>query len=457
MKLICALSFLALASAAVAGEFRAGAATARITPDESLPMAGYYSTRLATGTHDDLLAKALVIESDGERAALIVCDLLTLTRAVVVQARELIAKQTGIPADRVMISATHTHTGPVLSTGSARAMVDSGDTEAVRAYTAKLPSMIASAVQQAASKLAVAQISGSTEKETNLSHNRRFFMKDGTVGWNPGKLNTNIVKAAGPIDPAITVLSFDSAPTNHLAAYVNFAMHPDTTGGTLWSADYPYTLSRILSEYRGSNFITVFANGTCGDINHVDVNWRDPQKGLIEPARLGTILAGDVFKAFTRAKEIAPGKLRSRSEIVTLDLAPLKDGDLERASNIVAQIGKRPAPKFLDQVFALKALDVAQRHGEPHKVEVQVVALGEDIAWVSLPGEIFVELGLAIKEKSPFQHTLIAELANGSIGYIPTKRGYDEGNYEPTSSRCAKGSGEKLRDTAIKLLRELKR
>ncbi len=444
-------------SVSFGADFRVGAAAVRITPDQSLPMAGYYSTRMSTGTHDDLFAKALVIESDGEKAALIVCDLLTLTRAVVVQARELISKQTGIPADRVMISATHTHTGPVLSTGSARAMVDSGDSDAVRAYTAQLPARIADAVQQAASKLAPARVTASTEKETNLSHNRRFFMRDGTVGWNPGKMNTNIVKVAGPIDPDVTVLSFDNAGTHPIAAYVNFAMHPDTTGGTLWSADYPHTLSRILGEYRGSNFVTVFANGTCGDINHVDVNWREPQKGAIEPARLGTILAGDVFKAFTRAKSLQPGKLRSRSEIVTLELAPLKPGDLELASNIVARIGSKSAPKFLEQVFALKSLDVAARRGEPHQVEVQIIALGDDIAWVSLPGEIFVELGLAIKDKSPFKHTLLAELANGSIGYIPTKRAYDEGNYEPTSARCAKGSGEKLRDVAIRLLREMKR
>ncbi|HMJ91727.1 MAG TPA: neutral/alkaline non-lysosomal ceramidase N-terminal domain-containing protein [Candidatus Acidoferrum sp.] len=458
MKAFCAftLSLLFSVFMSAATDFRIGAAAVRITPDQALPMAGYYSTRLATGTHDDLFAKALVMECDGERAALVVCDLLTLTRGVVAQARELIAKQTGIPADRVMISATHTHTGPVLSTGSARAMVDSGDSEAVRQYTAQLPTRIAVAVQQAAARLASARVSAATEKETNLSHNRRFFLRDGTVGWNPGKLNTNIVKVAGPIDPEVTVLCFDAARTN-LAAYVNFAMHPDTTGGTMWSADYMGELSRILGNYRGSNFITVFANGACGDINHVDVNWADPQKGHIEAARLGTVLAGDVFKAFTQSKPVALGKLRSRSEIVTLDLAPLKTDDLELASNIVARIGSKPAPKFLDQVFALKALDVAGRKGEPYQVEVQVIALGDEIAWVSLPGEIFVELGLDIKAKSPFKHTLIAELANGSIGYIPTRRAYDEGNYEPTSARCAKGSGERVRDAAIKLLRELKR
>jgi hypothetical protein len=86
---------------------------------------------------------------------------------------------------------------------------------------------------------------------------------------------------------------------------------------------------------------------------------------------------------------------------------------------------------------------------------VQVIALGENVAWVSLPGEVFVELGLAIKRRSPFAHTFVVELANENIGYIPDRRSYAEGNYEPESARCAAGSGEKLVETAVELLSEL--
>jgi neutral ceramidase len=86
---------------------------------------------------------------------------------------------------------------------------------------------------------------------------------------------------------------------------------------------------------------------------------------------------------------------------------------------------------------------------------VQVIALGNEVAWVSLPGEIFTELGLAIKLDSPFPHTIIAELANGSIGYIPSRRAYEQGNYEVVSARCAQGSGERLVDAAVKMLKAL--
>jgi hypothetical protein len=101
-------------------------------------------------------------------------------------------------------------------------------------------------------------------------------------------------------------------------------------------------------------------------------------------------------------------------------------------------------------------LDVARREGTPHRVEVQAIAIGEDVAWVSLPGEVFVELGLAIKQRSPFPTTFVVELANENIGYIPDRRSYAEGNYEPESARCAAGSGEKIVEAAVRLLEDLR-
>ena len=115
-------------------------------------------------------------------------------------------------------------------------------------------------------------------------------MKDGTVGWNPGKLNPNIVRVAGPIDPEVRVLFFEGDNKKPLATYVNFAMHLDTVGGTQISADYPYTLSKILGEIKGSEMVTLFATGCCGNLNHLDVAWAAPQQGNAEAARIGTII-----------------------------------------------------------------------------------------------------------------------------------------------------------------------
>ena len=83
---------------------------------------------------------------------------------------------------------------------------------------------------------------------------------------------------------------------------------------------------------------------------------------------------------------------------------------------------------------------------------MQVIALGGDVAWVGLPGEVFTELGMAIKRASPFRLTIVGGLANGNLGYIPDRKAYAEGAYEPISARCAAGSGERLVEAATREL-----
>jgi len=203
--------------------------------------------------------------------------------------------------------------------------------------------------------------------------------------------------------------------------------------------------------------VTIFVNGTCGNINHVDVNWKDHQKGPSETMRIGTILSAEVFRMYKRLRPIKVGPLRMRSEIVKLPLPIVYAHEIEEARRIAqipAVVGTNQ-PKFLDRVKAYKVLDVVARDGKPHELEVQVIALGDDVAWVSVPGELFVELGLAIKKASPFYYTFIAELANGSVGYIPNREAYAQGNYEVASARAAEGSGELLVQSAIHQLKEL--
>jgi hypothetical protein len=140
---------------------------------------------------------------------------------------------------------------------------------------------------------------------------------------------------------------------------------------------------------------------------------------------------------------------------VTLDLPALAAGDEERANSIVKQADAGKAMPFLDTVFAFRALDTAARHGKPLDAEVQVITLGDKIAWVALPGEIFTELGSAIKQASPFPLTIVAELAHGPVTYIPNAAAFPQGNYEVVSSRAAQGSGERLATAAQQLLKEM--
>jgi neutral ceramidase len=458
---VAGLLIVALATHSTSGAeaLRVGAAAEVITPPVGTPMAGYYFERAAEGVHDDLYAKALVLEQGGTKAALVSLDLISTPLGITEAARTEIGRATGIAGRNVMISATHAHTGPVLAGRGLRDDALGDGNELVRRYSATLPVKIAEAVRRADSALAPAVARAAKGEDRSIAFNRRFHMTDGTVGWNPGKLNPRIIKPAGPIDPEVAVVLFEASSEGHrpLCSYVNYAVHLDNIGGLKFSADMPGTLYSLLSTVKGPGMVTLYTTGCCGDINHIDVRWAEPQHGFENAARMGVILAGAVLETWPRLKPVAKGPLRVKSRAVALPLPAISSTDVETARRVAARHRdpKAKQPGFLETVQAYKVLDVEARHGEPTEVEVQVVALGNDLAWVSLPGEIFVELGMAIKQDSPFEHTIIAELANGSIGYIPTRRAYTQGNYEVVSARCAEGSGEMLVDAAIGLLKEL--
>ena len=463
MKLILrfSLSLMVLASAgflvvAQTPSLRVGIAAVSITPPNGTPLAGYYRKRLSEGVLDDIYAKAIVFENNGVKAAVVICDILTFPRKTVVTARELIEKQTGIPGANVMMAATHSHTSPVVSGENTRDALDGGDTEAALSYSAELPKRIAQSVAEANQKLAPMRVSATIAHEDSVSFNRRFWMRDGTVSWNPPKQDKNIIKAAGPIDPDVGFLHFETLKEEPVAAFVNFALHLDTTGGQKISADFPGHLVRLLAQVKGAPFQTIFATGACGNINHRDITWKDNQKGVHEAFRIATALAGALNTSWSALQPLADTTVQVRSEIVKLPLAPITDADVAKAKEVYARITD-PKTTFPEQVNAFKVLDIVQRNGQPLEVEVQVLAIGADLAFVSLPGEVFVELGQSIKKASPFKYTMIVELANGSIGYIPNKSAYPESNYEVWSARCAAGAGELLVSTATKLLSELRK
>ncbi|MCX8091002.1 MAG: neutral/alkaline non-lysosomal ceramidase N-terminal domain-containing protein [Verrucomicrobiae bacterium] len=446
-----ALSGLIVAAhlAASAGELRLGTAAVNITPPLGTPLAGYYHERPCDGVLDELFAKAAVFDDGNTKAALVVCDLVTLPRSIVLEARRRIAERTDLPGSNVMIAATHTHTGPVLIRDSTLDAVTGANSPRARQYNAELPERIAQAVADASARRAPARVSFARETEARIAFNRRYWMKDGSVGWNPGKRNPDILRPAGPIDPEVGVVYFESPDGRPVLTFVNYALHPDTTGGTRASADFPGALARRLAEIKGPDMLTIFANGASGDVNHLDVRWAARQSGPEEANRIGTILAAAVLSAYTRLQPVSDTTLRVHSEMLRLALPEISDAALERA-RAVAKLG--PQAKFLERVDAYKVLDVAAREGKPWDVEVQVITLGADLAWVSMPGELFVEPGLNLKAASPFRQTHIVELANGSIGYIPKRSAYAEGNYEVLAARCAAGSAEELVAAALRLL-----
>ncbi len=448
LLLIAAQAIPALA----AGGLRAGAAMVEITPELGVPMAGYYHARGASAVHDDLYARALVIERNGITVAMVTLDLISTRRGFVEEARALVEERMGIPRAHVMISATHAHTGPVLTRIPQPAHARDEPNEAALAFMRGLPEKIAQSVANAHAALVDAEALAATGEESSIAFNRRFHMRDGSVGWNPGKLNPNILKPAGPIDPEVPFVFFqDAVRERPLGICVNYAVHLDNVGGDEISADLPYTVTELLRQAIGEDLVTLYTSGACGDLNHVDVTWKTRQKGHENAARMGTILAAEVLKTWPKL-EIVDGLLQAKSQRVKLSIPEVSATAVERAKEIVRTTNDRTRSSFMQLVNAHKTLDVAAREGEPFDVEVQVMTLGDSLAWVALPGEIFVELGLDLKMASPFGQTMVVELANDSIGYVPTSRAYRQGAYEVVSARCVRGSGEQLVEAALELL-----
>jgi sugar phosphate isomerase/epimerase len=439
-------------------ELRAGVAVADITPPVGYRMAGYFNERRSTGVLNPLHAKALVLRQGDVSAAMVFCDLIGLPLDVTSRARKQAEAKTGIPAANILLAATHAHTGP-LYFGALRkyfrkkAVAEHGsDPYEKLNYADELVDKLVEVVTQANAAAKPVLTEAGTTEQHGLSFNRRFHMKDGTVRFNPGVLNPDIVRAAGPIDPGVGIVFFrqvggDQRP---IAALVNFSLHLDTTGGTLYAADYPYYLEKALRQKYGEQFVCLFGTGTCGDINHIDV----AKKERLKPDYIGRTLADTVSGEVESLRPGAESSLAVQSAIVRAPLQHYGPEKVAWAHENIRKVGTRDLP-FLKQVEAYKILALEMRPKPLIPLEVQVFRLSRDVAVVALPGEVFVELGLAIKRASPFKTTLVIELCQDAPGYIPTKKAFAEGSYETVNSRVAPGGGEMMAEAAIRLLKEL--
>jgi hypothetical protein len=302
-------------------------------------------------------------------------------------------------------------------------------------------------------------LSVATATQPGIAFNRRFHMKDGTVQFNPGKRNPNIVKAAGPVDTDLPILLARNAETDRpVASLTAFAMHV----ATFWKndqfgADFPAVLQTELRRKHGPDFVSVFGEGAAGDVNHFDVSTELPHDGATEPIRIGAALARTVLDSEPSLESVADPALAVRSAKIR---APVLDVTSEQIARAEEVLGGRltPTPAFKLQVEAYRVLNTRQirtQHGETFPMEVQAFRLGDNVAIVTLPHEVFTELGMAIKKASPFAHTFVITIANEVDWYVPTRKAFAEGSYEVETCPLKPGCGELLVATATKLLRDL--
>ena len=430
----------AAADAADGEVLKVGAAAVEITP----AVGDVHYRGASTGVLDPLWAKAVVFRQGDRQAALVFCDVIGVSFDQSDAVRKLASEKTGIPREHICVAATHTHTGR---------LSDKAEQETI--------GRIARAVAEAHATAVPVRLQTATGRQEEISFHRRFLMRDGSVRMNPGFKNPDIVRPVGPIDPDVNVLLARRATDDRpIASLTVFAMHLDTVGGTGYSADYPYFLQETLRKRLGPDFLSLFGTGTCGDINHYDVSKAVPQKGHEGTTKtLGEALAATVIGQLPKMKDLTRADLDVRSRTLQVPLQEITEAELAWARQ--PEEGRRPLVEerlFLQRFRASKILSLAEmrkRWGANLPMEAQVFRLGADVAVVALPGEVFVELGLAVKKASPFATTMVFELANDCPAYVPTRKGFEQGDYEAINSRVAPGGGEMLVDAAVEMLEEL--
>jgi neutral ceramidase len=452
---------LVFTSAGFAEKIKAGTAQVDITPPVGYRMAGYFNERLSTGTHDPLWAKAIILDDGKQKLAMVFCDLVGVSLNISTNARAMAYQRTGIPISNILISASHSHTAPLFEGVIRNYLHDVAvkqfgkDPREEVDYPKQLINGIVEAIVAANKELKPVELKAGIGVQDKISFNRRFHMKNGTVAFNPGQLNPNIVKPAGPNDPDVGILMLEEPKKNKpIGGLTVFAMHQDTVGGTEYSADYAYYLERLLKESLGTNYFSAFAAGTCGDINHMNVKVQEPYKGFEVCEKLGRALGQSVLDAAPKLKEVKKPSFAVRSQTISAPMQTVTPEQLASAKEKMAKLTDSSAGFFL-KVEAVKALDLAEK-GPAWPMEVQAFRLDKDTALVGLPCEIFVELGLAIKKASPFKNTIVMSICNDRPSYVPTRKAFSEGSYEVTNARVKPEAGEMLVETAIKLLRQLK-
>ena len=443
---------------------RVGVAAVEITPPPRLPLMGNFrDDYLARGVHDPLLAKAMVFEDgQGTRAGVLAVDVCMLDRGNIALMREVIGRSANVPPDHVLVHATHTHSAPAPHDRFLFGL----DYRPYRAAAEAMLVRAASAVALAEQNSAQAELSVGYAHEDRLSFNRRLRRKDGTTQMNwetlaPGFDPSQIDAAWGPTDPHLTCLVVQRR-AEPLAAAVNFGLHPAILAGDNWrySADFPGQLSAALARIQGDGFLTLFLNGCCANVNHVD--YRNTQQGrgygMIE--RVGYMLAAAAAQAIRKRQPLADGHVAVARDTVVLERMAISPDERDRCRRVLDDLRDQPLRGQVDGLpeafFADLRLKMHAVQHEPDQVEVMTIRVG-DAAIVGLPGEVFCEFGLELKRRSPAPHTLVVELSNDAIGYLPTRESFAQGGYEVTvgSTLYAPGAGERLVDAAAAQLQRL--
>jgi hypothetical protein len=436
-------------------DLKAGVAQVDYTPELGLPLFGNFRDDYAArGVHDPLYARALVLEdSNGAKVALLSIDICMIDRSNTALMRRVIAAQTGMPPENILIAATHTHSAPA---AMRLGLLPKSDDAALERFLTKA----AGAVVLANQRLEPSRLTFGTAQEKRLAFTRRLRGKDGKTHMNWEGLDPEfVVEALGAVDPQVACLGVEQE-SGPAATLVNFPLHPAILAGDNWlySADFPGYLAETLARLSGNGLIPIFFNGCCGNVNHVDYTDRTQGRGFQMAQRVGYLLGVAAFEAGHRAVPVEASCITLSRESVRLKRLKISEEQRQWAEGILrkGQAARGQVDGLPDEHYALMWTEMRRKQGEDDFAEVCALRIG-DLGIVTLPGEMFCEFGLQIKEQSPAKHTLIIELANDAMGYFPTREAFGQGGYEPTPGttlyECT--AGEELTASAIRQLHTL--
>ena len=447
---------------------RAGTARVDITPPLTIPYLGYEPRHaLFEGVHDPLYARALAVDDGQREVVLIAADAIGYSNEILGPGRDFTAEvrdgvqaSTGVPAENVMLAATHAHSTPetahlrrLLDTPAAgpwlEVLVDQLVASACMAWRQRQPCRL---------KVGVGEVQG-------LAVNRRIVDQDGKLYRGRNHPPDDQVQDWGAADPQVGVLLFEALEGGSRIVVTHFACHPVTVQvQELVSADYPgaamATVEGSLPGCAGS----LFTQGACGDQNPVRGDTRDYR----DVERYGWMLGGEAIKQVGRLSapdwtESAP-VVGAASETLRLpgrEVPPRESMERQRdeAERQLAQAitEEERARLSRQRRMAEEALIQIDRADEPIHGEVQVLRLG-DAALVGWPGEPFVELGLEVKARAVAPYAFVVGYANGYLGYFATPAAWEQGGYEVGHgpwARAGPAAGAMLVEKGLELIEEL--
>jgi neutral ceramidase len=439
LSVLFVVLFVSLSRMLPAGELKAGAAAALLSADDSLVIGGGIGPGKAHGQEGELRASALVVESlQGERIALVACDVLMIERDVLDRAASRIERETGIPFDHILINATHTHHAPTTVT------VHGYDRE--EAFTRQVEEKIVEAAVAAVQRLGPAELYFRLGEESSVGRNSRLLLGDGTIYWVGSRADA--VRPTGPFDPELPVLAFRRPDGKPEAILFNHSTHTIGTHkpGVRSPSFYGLAAQALEKEQGGT---VLFFEGASGSTHNLDVTASEATYRIQRA----------VADALQKARRRPIDRIQAARQEIALKVRSFDEAKAD--SEVVAYCSKRiPDPKGAESVintFRAMRKRLGPRQGETRKSWVQAIVLG-DIAFVGVPGEFFTLLGEEIKRQSPYRHTFVFELANDYIGYVPDKEGFDRGGYQVwmgLHSFLERGSGEIIVDESVRLLDRL--